>query len=116
MDSLPPLSEVFHRCIGSVFEGEVFHAWNNVDSRSRNFFGPSFWPVLTCHRILFKAPLQKGLIEMYLVQVLNPDTENITMNLGQLPGEIARRLESINEEVYFQYCGRENDPPVLHEF
>jgi rRNA maturation endonuclease Nob1 len=47
---------------------------------------------------------------MYAVQVLNPDTGNIAMNLGLLPGEIVKRLESINEEVYCQYCGRKNDP------
>ena len=32
------------------------------------------------------------------------------MTLGLLPGEIVKRLESINEEVYCQYCGRKNDP------
>jgi hypothetical protein len=56
------------------------------------------------------APLQKGPIEMYAVQVLNPDTGNVAKNLGFLPGEVVKRLQSINEEVYCQYCGRKNDP------
>src|SRR2546428_6847592 len=62
MDSLPPLSEVFHRCLGSVFEGEVLHSWNNVDSGSRNFLCPSFWPVLTCHRILVTELYEYGFV------------------------------------------------------
>ncbi len=68
--------------------------------------GKSFQQFLS----VFKAPLQRGPVEMYAVQVLNPDTGNIAMNLGLLPGEIVKRLESINEEVYCQYCGRKNDP------
>jgi len=72
----------------------------------RMFRGKSFQQFLS----IFKAPLQKGPIEMYAVQVLNPDTGNIAMNLGLLPGEIVKRLESINEEAYCQYCGRKNDP------
>ena len=52
LDRFPPFSEVFDGGLRSVFEDEVFHAWNNVDSGSRDFFGPSFWPVLSCHRVL----------------------------------------------------------------
>jgi len=72
----------------------------------RMFRGKSFQQFLS----VFKAPLQRGPVEMYAVQVLNPDTGDRAMNLGLLPGEIVKRLESINEEVYCQYCGRKNDP------
>src|SRR5260370_17518633 len=72
----------------------------------RMFRGKSFHQFLS----VFRAPLQRGPVEMFAVQVLNPDTGNIAMNLGLLPGEIVKRLESINEEVYCQYCGRKNDP------
>ena len=72
----------------------------------RAFRGRSFQQFLS----IFRAPMQRGAIEMFAVQVLNPDTGNIAMNLGLLPGEVVKRLESISEDAYCQYCGRKNDP------
>jgi zinc ribbon protein len=85
---------------------KVNHGKIMAELPRRMFRGKSFQQFLS----IFKAPLQKGPIEMYAVQVLNPDTGNVAMNLGLMPGEVVKRLESINEEVYCQYCGRKNDP------
>lgn len=56
------------------------------------------------------APSRIGPLVMYSVQVLNPETGSLAMNLGLLPEEVVKRLESINDEVYCQYCGRKNEP------
>ena len=72
----------------------------------RMFRGRSFEQFLS----VFRAPLQRGQVEMFAVQVLNPDTGNVAMNLGLLPDEVVKRLESISQEVYCQYCGRRNEP------
>lgn len=59
---------------------------------------------------VYPAPNRVGLLVMYSVQVLNPETGSVAMNLGLLPEEVVKRLESINDEVYCQYCGRKNEP------
>ena len=72
----------------------------------RVFRGRSFNQFLS----VFPAPNRIGPLVMYSVQVLNPETGSVAMNLGLLPEEVVKRLESINDEVYCQYCGRKNEP------
>jgi len=72
----------------------------------RVFRGRSFNQFLS----VYPAPNRIGPLVMYSVQVLNPETGSVAMNLGLLPEEVVQRLESINDEVYCQYCGRKNDP------
>ena len=72
----------------------------------RSLRGRSFNQFLS----VFPAPNRIGPLIMYAVQVLNPETGSVAMNLGLLPEEVVKRLESINDEIYCQYCGRKNDP------
>lgn len=49
-------------------------------------------------------------VETYHVDILDPNSGNVLMNLGQVPGPAVKVFETINQVVYCQYCGRGNAP------
>jgi zinc-ribbon domain len=49
-------------------------------------------------------------IENVLVQILDPNTGNVLMNLGWIPAPSVQALETVGQTFYCQYCGRQNDP------
>lgn len=49
-------------------------------------------------------------VETSHVIILDPNSGNVVMNLGQVPPPTIKALEMISQVVYCQYCGRSNSP------
>jgi zinc-ribbon domain len=49
-------------------------------------------------------------VETFHVDILDPNSGNVLMNLGQVPAPTVNVLETISQVVYCQYCGRSNPP------
>jgi len=47
-------------------------------------------------------------VETFRVDILDPNSGNVLMNLGQVPAPTVNVLETISQVVYCQYCGRSN--------
>jgi hypothetical protein len=58
----------------------------------------------------YGTPNSTNRVETYRVDILDPNSGNVLMNLGQVPSPTVKMFETMTQVVYCQYCGRGNTP------